>query len=209
MAEFDIERNPRTKEDLKKFFDRLIAHYDRIDDETPDDLEYALPIKVSELRYLYRTLALRDGTAEDYFDNRELTESATIDDMLELFDELAYHFELGTEGDLDLNLQETKALADIFGRLELFYAFDAPEEVPDKEDLWPIYDQLAETFGQASDYSVSESKAQDLYERIKNKESINRTFEGNKIESFEDLKKIQEQQTSAQLTKLEAKLQKF
>ena len=140
MAAFDIERNPRTKEGLKDFFDRLIAHYDRIDDETPDDLEYTLPIKVSELRYLFSELALRDGTAVDYFDDRELTESATIDDMLELFDELAYHFELGTEGDLDLNLEETKALADIFGRLELFYAFDAPEEVPDKEDLWPIYD---------------------------------------------------------------------
>jgi len=39
---------------------------------------------------------------------------------------------------------------------------------------------------------VSEQKAQDLYEKIINKENINRTFEGNKIESYEDLKKIEE-----------------
>lgn len=42
-----------------------------------------------------------------------------------------------------------------------------------------------------------------------NGEDINRTFEGNKVENYEDLKKIQEDQTSAKLTKLEAKLQKF
>jgi len=28
----------------------------------------------------------------------------------------------------------------MFERLEDFYAFDAPEEIPDAEALWPIYD---------------------------------------------------------------------
>lgn len=191
MARFDVEGNPRTRKGLQKIFDKLIYHYEKIDDEADEDLEYDLPIKISQLRYIYKTLALKDGVDETYFNDRQITESATIEDLIELLDELSEHFSQGSgDDDLDLTQMEMKALADIFNRLEMFYAFDAPEEIPYAEDFWPIYDTLAETFGEKSDFSVSQAKVDELFKKIENNEKINRTFEGQKVETYDDLKKI-------------------
>lgn len=105
MADLDVKRNPRTKQGLKKFFDRLIRHYEDVDDEVDDDIEYSIPIKISELKYVYTTLAIKDKVDGTYFDNRKPEEEATVEDLTELFDELTVHFNLGSDGDLDLENQ--------------------------------------------------------------------------------------------------------
>mmetsp|Transcript_30669 Transcript_30669/g.37942 ORF Transcript_30669/g.37942 Transcript_30669/m.37942 type:complete len:198 (-) Transcript_30669:1156-1749(-) len=192
MAQFDMEGNPRTRSALRSIFDKLIYHYEMVDNEMDEDMEYDLPIKLSQLRYVYKTLALKDGVDGSYFNNRDIRESATIEDFTELLDELSQHFATkgGDDDDLGLTQLEMKALEDMFERMQLFYAFDSADDIPFADELWPIYDSLAETFGEASDYAVSEEKADELFKKIQNKESINRTFEGHKVENYDDLKKI-------------------
>merc|ERR1719461_758512 len=48
-----------------------------------------------------------------------------------------------------------------------------------------------------------------MFDKIKNNESINRTFEGHKVDTFDDLKKIAQEQKSKELASLKAQLQKF
>lgn len=48
-----------------------------------------------------------------------------------------------------------------------------------------------------------------MFDKIKNNENINRTFEGHKVDTFDDLKKIAQEQKSKELASLKAQLQKF
>jgi len=48
-----------------------------------------------------------------------------------------------------------------------------------------------------------------MYEKIKNGQNINRTFEGQKVDTYEDLQRIAKEQRATEIASLMAQMQKF
>ena len=92
---------------------------------------------------------------------------------------------------IDISGSDTDLLVDIFQRLSDFYAYDEGAQDPKSDELWRIYDELAEIFGASSDYDMSQDELAALYEDLKGGEEVQ--LEGETISDFKDLVEAFEQ----------------
>ena len=184
----------------------LIKYYDE------SKIDYLLPIKINELDLISRTLALQDGRNDgELGGQRALTDYASVQDMKHLYERLMQHFTShGSPSDeIDLNMRETKALTDIFYSLEDYYQYDKiGKEHVNAYELMLLYDQLAEVFGEKSDFEYTWAETEELFDNLSSNEDggFVKKFEGKEIDSLADFEDIQRDQNKWQLDQLMSEL---
>ena len=87
--------------------------------------------------------------------------------------------------------------------MEDYYMFGEGKSDPEADELWVLYDYLAEFFGKRSDYELEDKEVQDLYEDFTNGVApSHQYFEGNQVEDYDDLLYLQEAEKQGYLNTL-------
>lgn len=82
-----------------------------------------------------------------------------------MFELLTEHYAKGS-GDLNFDNRETTSLVYIFEELADFYSIGDGMDYDPTEDLWVIFDDLAELFGASNDFVLDEDEVKEMYQTI-------------------------------------------
>ena len=90
-----------------------------------------------------------------------------------------------------------------------FYSLGDGNSVPQRGELFKIYDILAELFGRRSEFDLSDSQLNDIYDAIAQGQKIEQRFEGTLVENFNDLMKMEKVKRNDKINALINKMDTF
>ena len=112
-------------------------------------MDGTLPISIAQLQEIFKNLSQLDGTVGSPYEQREPEEAASIVDLTHLLDKLVSHYNGATDSSLgsDLSFDDSNLLEDIFFRMTKYYEIEQALQRGHAEELWTIFDDLADIYG--------------------------------------------------------------
>jgi predicted component of type VI protein secretion system len=122
-----------------------------------------IPITWGEIMGIYQHLSIKEDI-DLGLNTRSYQANANIVDLELLLKRLSTAYASGT-GKISENLDEegTEQLIELFNTMSDFYSLGVGKKVPHADEVYDIYNTLAEVFGKKSDFDLDDDKLEDIF----------------------------------------------